>query len=71
MEVPGKLLEQIAFNTGPKSELHMLIVMGRSTRAEHFSHPLQTINKQIRIAVTFPTGYNGIFIVTNKNNNFF
>ena len=71
MEVPGKLLEQIAFNTRPKIEEHMLIVMDKSTHEGHSSQPLQTNNKRFKIAVTFLTGYNGIFNVTNANNIFF
>ena len=46
MELPSKLLEQIAYNTKPKIEEHMLIVMDKSTHEEHLSHPLQTNNKQ-------------------------
>ena len=71
MELPTKLLEQIAFNTRPKIEEHMLIVMYKSSHEEHLSQSLQTSNKQFKIAVTFLTGYNGIFNVTNENNNFF
>ena len=71
MELPSKLLEQIAFNTRPKMEEHMLIVMDKSTHEEHLSQPLQTNNKQFEIAVTFLTGYNGIFNVTNENNKFY
>ena len=71
MELPSKLLEQIAFNTRPKIEEHMLIVMDKSTHEEHLSQPLQTNNKQFKIAVTFLTGYNGIFNVTDKNNKFY
>ena len=71
MELPSKLLEQIAYNTRPKIEKHMLIVMDKSTHEEHLSQPLQTKNKQFKIAVTFLTGYNGIFNVTNANNKFY
>ena len=71
MELPSKLLEQIAYNTRPKIEEHMLIVMDKSTHEEHLSQPLQTNNKQFKIAVTFLTGYNGIFNVTNLNNKFY
>ena len=71
MELPSKLLEQIAFNTRPKIEEHMLIVMYKSTHEEHLSQPLQINNKQFKIAVTFLTGYIGIFNVTSKNNNFY
>ena len=70
MELPCKILEQIAFKTRPKIEHHMLVVMDKSTREEYLSQPLQTINKHLKTAVTFPTGYNGIFNVTNKNKNF-
>ena len=71
MEVPSKLLEQIAFNTRPKIEEHMLIVMDKSTHEEHLSQPLQTINKQFKIAVTFLSAYNGIFNITHENNKFY
>ena len=50
--------------TRPKIEDHMLIVMDKSTHEENLSKPLQTKNKQFKIAVTFPTGNNEIFIVT-------
>ena len=45
--------------------------MNKSTHEEHLSQPLQTNNKQFKIAVTFLTGYNGIFNVTNSNNKFY
>ena len=53
MELSSKLLEQIAYNTRPKIEEHMLIVMDTSTHEEHLFQPLQTNNKQFKIAVTF------------------
>ena len=71
MELPSKLLERIAFNTRAKIEEHMLIVMDKSTHEEHIFQPLQTNNKPFKIAVTFLTGYNGIFNVTNENNKFY
>ena len=71
MELPSKLLEQIAFNRRPKTEEHILIVMDKSIHEEHLSQLLQTNNKQFRTAVTFLTGYNVIFIVTNRTNKFF
>ena len=71
MELPSKFLEQIAFNTRPKMEEHMLIVMDKSTHEQHLSQPLQTNNKQFKIAVTFPSSYNGIFNVKNTNNRFY
>ena len=70
MELPSKLVEQIAFNTA-KNENHMLKVMNKSAHEEHLSRPLQTTNKQFKIAVTFLTGYNGIFNITDSNNNFY
>ena len=71
MELPSKLLEQMAFNTRPKLEEHLLIVMDKSTYAEYLSQPLQTNNKQFNVAVTFLTSYNGIFNLTDSNNKFF
>ena len=44
--------------------------MDKSTHEEHLSQSLQTNNKQFKIAVTFLTGYNGIFNVTNLSNKF-
>ena len=66
MELPSKLLEQMAFNTRPKIEEQILIVLDKSTHEERLSQPLQTNNKQFKIAATFLTGYNGIFNVTDK-----
>ena len=71
MELRSKLLEQIVFNTRPKIEEHMLIVMNESTHEEHLFQPLQRNNKQFKIAVTFLIGYNGILNVTNSNNKFY
>ena len=71
MELPSKLLEQIAFNTRPKIEEHMLIVMNKSIHEEHLSQPLQTNNKQFKIAVTILTTYNSLYNVTEKNNKFY
>ena len=71
MELPSKLLDQLAFNTKPKLEEHMLIVLDKSTHEEHLYQPLQTNTKQFKIAVTFLTGYNGFFNLTNSNNRFY
>ena len=71
MELPSKILEQIAFNSRSRVEEHILIVMDKSTHEEHLSQPLQTNNKQFKIALTFLTGYNGIFNLTNSNNKFY
>ena len=64
MELPSKLLETIAFNTRPKIEEHMLIVMNNSTHEENLQIPLQTNHRNFKVAVTFLTGYNGIFNIT-------
>ena len=71
MELVSKLLEQIAFNTRRKIEEHMLIVMDKSTHEEHLNQPLQTNNKQFKVAVIFLTGFNGIFNLTNSNIKFY
>ena len=71
MELSSRILEQIAFNTRAKIQENLLIVMDKSTHEEHLHQPLQTNNKQFKIAVTFLTGYNGIFNVTNSNNKFY
>ena len=71
MELPSKLLEQIAYNTKSKIEEHLLIVMDKSTHEEHLFQSLQTNNRQFKIAITFLSAYNGIFNVTNKNNKFY
>ena len=67
----SKLLEQIAFNTRPKIEEHMLIIMKKSTHEEHLFQPLQTNNKRFQIAITFLSAYNGICNLTNENNKFY
>ena len=41
-----------------------------SKHEEHLSQPFQTKNKRFKIAVTFLTGFNGIFKVTNSNSRF-
>ena len=71
MEFPTKILQQIAFNTRPKIEEHMLFVMDMSIHEEHLSQPLQTNIEQFKKVLTFLTGYNGIFNVTNKKKQFF
>ena len=68
MELASKVLEQIAITTRPKTEKHLLFVMDKSTHEEPLSQPLQTNNKQFKIAVTFLTCYSGIFNITNENN---
>ena len=68
MEFSSKILEQIAFNSRSEIEEHMLIVIDKSTHEEHLSQPLQTNEKEFKTAVTFLTGYIGIFNVTISNN---
>ena len=65
MELPCKLLEQIAFKTRPKIEEHILVFMDNFTHEEHLSQTLHTNKKQFKVAVTFLTAYNGIFNITN------
>ena len=60
-------MEQIAFNTRLKIQEHMLLILKKSTHEEHLSQPLQTSNKQFKIAVTFLAGYNATFNVTKSN----
>ena len=55
-EQPSKILEQIAFNTRPKTEEHMLIVKDKSTLEEHLSRPPQTNIEQFKIVINFLTG---------------
>ena len=71
MELTSKQLEQIAFNTRSKIEEHMLIVKDKSTHEEHLFQPLQTNNKQFKVAITFLSAYNGIFNITTSNNKFY
>ena len=71
MELTSKLIEQIAFNTKSKIGEQMLVVMDKSTHEEHLCQPIQTNNKQFKIALSLITVYNGIFNVTNSNNIFF
>ena len=49
----------------------MINVMDKSTHEENLSQLLQTNIKQIKNAVTFLSGYNGIFDVTRENNKFY
>ena len=71
MELPSKILQQTAFNTRAKIEEHMLIVMNKSSHEEQLFQPIQTNNRQFKLAVTFLSSYNGIFNVTNRNSKFY
>ena len=71
MELSSKILEQVPFNTRPKVEEHILVVINKSTHEEHLAQPFQTNDKQFKIAITFCSCYNGIFNVTNTNIKFF
>ena len=66
MELPSKILERTAFNTRPKIEEHMLVVMSRSNHKEHSSQQLQTNKKHYKVPVTFLTGYNGFLMLQTK-----
>ena len=71
MELPSKVLDQFAFNTRPKIEQHIIVVMDKSNHEEHLSQPFRTNIKQFKIAVTSLSGYNGIFNVKSSNNKFY
>ena len=71
MEPSSKILEQIAHNTRPKIEEHLLIVLNKSTHQERLCQPLQSTNKQFKIAISFLNDYNCFFNVTNSKNKFY
>ena len=48
MKLPSKILQQIASNTRPKIEKHMLKVMDKYTYEQHLSQPIQTNRKQFK-----------------------
>ena len=52
MELPSKILEQIAFSTRPNIEEHMLVIMDKFSLEEHLFQPLQTNKKQFKLAIT-------------------
>ena len=70
MDLPSKLFEQISFNTKLKLEEDMLIFMDTSTHEKHIFQALQTKKKQLKMAMTFLIGYNGIFNVKVSNKKF-
>ena len=49
----------------------MLVVIDKSNHEEHLSQTVQTKKKQFINAVTFLTGYKGIFDVKDKSNQFY
>ena len=71
MELPSKIVQQITFNTEPKNEERMFIVIDKSLHEEQLDQPLQTNIKYFKNVVTFLTGYIGIFNITNKNKKFY
>ena len=71
MVLSNKTLDQIVFNTRAKIEEHMLIVMEKSIHELLLDESLQTSKKQFKLAITFLTGYNGIFNITEANNKFY
>ena len=66
-ELPSKLFKRIASNTRPKIEEPNLNVMDKATYEEHLVQPIHTNTEPFKIAITFLTGYNGIFKLTDKN----
>ena len=71
MELPSKILEPIVFSKKSKTENHILKIVENITHGEHLCQTLQTINEQVKIAVTFLTVDIGIFNVSNKNDKLF
>ena len=73
MELPSKMLEQIAYNTRPKTEEHMSIVifMEKSTHEEHLFQPLHFDDRQFEMTEKSLTDYIGIFNVSSKNTKFY
>ena len=53
MELSSKILEQIAFDTKPKIEQHILIVLDKSTNEEHLSQSLQTNRNNLKKLILF------------------
>ena len=53
MRLRSKILDPIAFNTRPKTEENMLIVMDKSIHEENPYQPLQTINKKLKSLLIF------------------
>ena len=68
MELPSKLLKQIASKTRPETEELMLIVLNKSTHEENLSQPSQTKYKLFKGAITYLSDFKRIFNVTNSNN---
>ena len=66
MELPGKILEQIAFNTRSEIEEHILIVLDKITHEEPLSQPLQTILGSLSLLLPFLSGCIYIFNFKNK-----
>ena len=48
MELPSKLLEQLAVNKRPKIEKHMLFIKNKSTLEQHLSQILQTSKTNLK-----------------------
>ena len=71
MGPPIKFSDQTILKTRSKTDENKLMVMDKSTHEEFLHQPLQTINKQFKIAVSFLTGYNGIIRVTSKKDKFY
>ena len=66
MELLTKLSEQIVFKAKRVIKELRLIVLVESTDEEILYQPLQTNNHWFEFPVSFLTGYNGVFNITNK-----
>ena len=53
MELANKLLDQNAFNTRPKIEEQLLIVMDKSIHEENSAQPLQTKKNSVKSVLLF------------------
>ena len=53
MQLASKLLEQVAVNTRPKNEKHMLIVMDKSTHEEHIYNHCKLIMNNLKLQSLF------------------
>ena len=56
MELPNKNSEQITFNTRPKVQENILIVINKFIHEEHLAEPLQSNNKDSKRTITFLNG---------------
>ena len=56
MELPSKMLDQLAIKSRAKNEEDKIFVMDKYIHEDHLSQPLQTNKKHIKVAATFLNG---------------